>query len=76
MLVVGVGSIGKRQISNFAEHITEAGNASYYAEGTEHDDTVMALMLACFIGRHYIKRQEVPQQKMTSATKRFGYEKP
>ncbi|MAF35496.1 hypothetical protein CL622_00040 [archaeon] len=64
----------KRQLTIFTEHISEAGQHSFYAEGNEHDDTVMALMLACFIGRHYIKRQEVPQQKMTSATKRFGYE--
>ena len=45
----------KRQISNFSEHITEAGQVSYRADGSEHDDTVMALMLACFIGRNFIK---------------------
>ena len=63
----------KRQLTIFTEHISEAGQHSFYAEGNEHDDTVMALMLACFIGRHYIKRQEVPQQKMTSATRRYTF---
>lgn len=38
----------KTQLAIFSEHITEAGNVSYYAEGTEHDDLVMALMLACW----------------------------
>jgi len=61
----------KRQISNFAEHITEAGNASYYAEGTEHDDTVMALMLAIFIGRHYIKKNEGFQTPLRVESKKF-----
>ena len=62
----------KRQISNFAEHITEAGNASYYAEGTEHDDTVMALMLAIFIGRHYIKKHEGLQTELRVTSKKFS----
>ena len=61
----------KRQISNFSEHITEAGNASYYAEGTEHDDTVMALMLAIFIGRHYIKKHEGFQTELKVQSKKF-----
>ena len=66
----------KRQISNFAEHITEAGNASYYAEGTEHDDTVMALMLAIFVGRHYIKYQEGFKTQLKVESKKFlGNEK-
>ena len=64
----------KRQISNFAEHITEAGNASYYAEGTEHDDTVMALMLAIFIGRHYIKRYEGFQTELKAVSKKYSSE--
>ena len=61
----------KRQISNFAEQITEAGKASYYAEGTEHDDTVMALMLAIFIGRHYIKKNEGFQTPLRVESKKF-----
>jgi len=61
----------KRQISNFAEHITEAGNASYYAEGTEHDDTVMALMLAIFVGRHYIKKHEGFQTPLMVEAKKY-----
>ena len=66
----------KRQISNFAEHITEAGNASYYAEGTEHDDTVMALMLAIFVGRHYIKKHEGLQTGLKVTSKKYdGQEK-
>ena len=62
----------KRQISNFSEHITEAGNVSYYAEGTEHDDTVMALMLAIFVGRHYIKKHEGGQTQTAVESKKFG----
>ena len=64
----------KRQISIFSEHVTEAGNVSYYAEGREHDDTVMALMLACFIGRNYIKEQEGFSQQQTIASKKFSTE--
>lgn len=46
----------KRQLAIFSEHITEAGNVSYYAEGTEHDDLVMALMLACwYVKEHGLK---------------------
>ena len=63
----------KRQISNFAEHITEAGNASYYAEGTEHDDTVMALMLAIFIGRHHIKNNEGYQTGLMVTSKKHDF---
>lgn len=44
----------KRQLSIFAEHRTEAGSVSYRAEGQEHDDLVMALMLCCFYARHLI----------------------
>jgi len=44
----------KRQLSIFAEHKTEAGNMSYYADGQEHDDLVMALMLACWYIRKFI----------------------
>ena len=45
----------KTQLAIFSEHITEAGNVSYYAEGTEHDDLVMALMLCCW----YVKEQKL-----------------
>ena len=48
----------KRQISIFSEIITESGGVSYRAEGNEHDDTVMGLMLACFIGRNFIKNHD------------------
>ncbi|MGH9910539.1 MAG: hypothetical protein ACRD32_07860, partial [Nitrososphaerales archaeon] len=41
----------KRQLSIFAERMTESGSISYGAEGREHDDYVMALMLACFAAR-------------------------
>lgn len=44
----------KRQLTIFAEHKTETGSVSYRAEGQEHDDLVMALMLACFHARHMI----------------------
>lgn len=55
----------KRQISIFAEHRTESGQISYYAEGNEHDDLVMALMLACFAARPYLK----PRTKRIVVTK-------
>jgi len=61
----------KRQISNFAEHITEAGQVSYRADGTEHDDTVMALMLACFIGRNFIKDSDGMSQPLLVVTRQF-----
>ena len=41
----------KEQLSNFAEHKTKTGTVSYYAEGNEHNDLVMALMLACWLAR-------------------------
>ena len=61
----------KRQISIFSEIITESGSASYRAEGNEHDDTVMALMLACFIGRNFIKGGDGLFQDIQVATKKF-----
>ena len=61
----------KRQISIFSEVITEAGQVSYRAEGNEHDDTVMALMLACFIGRNFIKGMDGLFQPMQIVTKKF-----
>jgi|TARA_R110002074_G_scaffold199829_1_gene367623 hypothetical protein len=61
----------KRQIAIFSEHITEAGNVSYRAEGQEHDDTVMALMLAVFIGRNYIKNIDGFFQKVGVTSKKF-----
>ncbi len=64
----------KRQIAIFSEHVTEAGNVSYYAEGTEHDDTVMGLMLACFIGRNYIKGADGFSQQQTVKSKKFSTE--
>ena len=47
---------------------------SYRAEGTEHDDTVMALMLACFIGRAYIKAEDGFFQQQTIKSKKFTTE--
>ncbi len=46
-----------RQLSIFAEHKTEGtGNVRYQAEGSEHDDLVMALMLACFYARMFVDK--------------------
>jgi len=61
----------KRQISIFSEIITESGSASYRAEGNEHDDTVMALMLACFIGRNFIKGMDGFNQDLQVVNKKF-----
>ncbi len=49
----------KRQLAIFAEHKTETGSVSYRAEGQEHDDLVMALMLACWYARNMIGRKMV-----------------
>lgn len=43
------------QVSTFSEYITEAGNVSYHAPGTTHDDLMMALLIACFVARKYIR---------------------
>lgn len=43
----------KRQLSIFSEVKTETGKVSYRAEGQEHDDLVMALMLACWFLKPY-----------------------
>ena len=45
----------KRQLSNYSKKITQGGSVSYGASGQEHDDLVMALMLACFAARKYLK---------------------
>lgn len=63
----------KRQISIFSEVITESGSVSYRAEGTEHDDTVMALLLACFIGRNFIKGNEGFTQPLAVVSHRFDF---
>ena len=62
----------KRQISNFSEHITEAGQVSYRADGSEHDDTVMALMLACFIGRNFIKDYDGMSQPLQVVSRQYN----
>lgn len=54
----------KRQLSIFAEHKTNSGTIAYYAEGSEHDDLVMALMLACFKARAYL----TPKKSVVIAT--------
>ena len=43
------------QIPLFKEHITEAGQAQYYAEGRSHDDLVMAMMVMCRFASKWIK---------------------
>ena len=46
-----------RQIQIFAEHRTDAGNFRYMAPGDEHDDMVMALLLACHMARYYLNKK-------------------
>jgi len=41
----------KHQLPQFSRKITQAGNLSYSAQGSEHDDLVMALLVACYIAR-------------------------
>src|SRR3990167_627007 len=41
----------KSQLPKFTRKLTDAGNTSYSAQGKEHDDLVMALILACFYAR-------------------------
>ena len=59
------------QIPIFSEVITESGGVSYRAEGTEHDDTVMGLMLACFIGRNFIKNHDGMFQPIQVASRKI-----
>lgn len=67
----------KRQISIFASHKTEARHISYRAPGSEHDDMVMALMLACFIGKHYLESNigkiKVSSRKVTPDYDEYDY---
>ncbi len=61
-----------RQLSIFAEiKSPQTGNVRYQAEGAEHDDLVMALMLACFIGRYYINRKSEHPGGYAVASKSF-----
>lgn len=46
--------IMEEQIPMFAKHTTEAGGVDYYAPGSEPDDLVRALMMACFSVRNMI----------------------
>lgn len=64
-----------RQLSIFAEIRTESGNFSYRAEGSEHDDLVMALMLACFYCRFFVDRGENTHKYHTSSRKFVEREK-
>ena len=41
----------KHQLPQFSRKITKSGNLSYSAQGSEHDDLVMALLVACYIAR-------------------------
>jgi len=41
----------QRQLGGFVEHKTDAGTIRYAAEGEDHDDLVMSLMLACWLAR-------------------------
>lgn len=46
----------KTQLPKFTRKLTDAGNVSYSAQGKEHDDLVMALIMACFYARRrYIR---------------------
>ena len=58
-----------RQLSIFSEKKTETGKVSYQAEGSEHDDLVMALMLACFMARNFVDKGGT--NKYRSASRSF-----
>jgi hypothetical protein len=60
----------ERQWALFAEKTTEAGNTTYSAEGDEHDDATMALILAVWLGRHYLER-DIESHKPTVSSKNF-----
>ena len=63
-----------RQLSIFAEHKSDGpmgtGNVRYQAEGNEHDDLVMALMLACFYARMFVDKGE-NQPRIHHASKKM-----
>lgn len=60
----------ERQWALFAEKITEAGNTTYSAEGDEHDDATMALILAVWLGRHYLDRP-IEEHRAVVTTKSY-----
>jgi len=41
----------RNQLPKFTRKLTDAGNLSYSAQGREHDDLVMALLLAAYVAR-------------------------
>jgi len=57
-----------RQIAIFSEHKTEAGNVAYYAPGEEHDDLVMAGLVACYAARRYIRVTGAPAGGVVGGT--------
>ena len=62
----------ERQISIFSEHKTDAGNAVYQAPGEEHDDLVMALLIACFAARKWIRIEGSTQASIAGG---FNYQR-
>jgi hypothetical protein len=62
----------ERQLSIFSQHTTEGtGNVSYRAEGSEHDDLVMALLLNIHYARRVIR---VKNTDYVSASRHFETE--
>ena len=57
----------KAQLPKFSRKLTEAGNISYSAQGKEHDDLVMALLLACYYARRRYIKDGSKMPEITSA---------
>lgn len=54
------------QLPKFSRKKTEAGNITYSAQGAEHDDLVMALILATYVARKKYMRDTIGNVAMTS----------
>lgn len=64
------------QLPKFTRKINQSGGVSYSAQGTEHDDLVMALILACHIARiRYIQRETRFTAVTSNYSKKLGKER-
>lgn len=60
------------QMPKMTRKITESGNVSYSAQGREHDDLVMALIIACYVARRkYMKGFSGPVPVVLGGTKKI-----
>lgn len=59
-----VGTLAlKNQIPKFTRKLSPSGQVTYSAQGTEHDDLVMAFIIACHIARKKFLRRSIGEVK-------------